>query len=249
MRLTDRVAIVTGAQQGIGEAIALAFAREGGHVVINYLDDKGRADEIVREIEASGREACAVRCNVGVEKDVLKLVDAAKEMGGPDVLVNNAGIFPRVKFLEMTEEQWDNVLNVNLKGAFLCTREATKAMARHKRGGAVVNISSIVANIGSGVGAHYTASKAGLIGLTRSNALALGSLGIRVNAIAPGIVDTAQPREAMSEDEMYKFGETLPLGRVIQPKEVADTAVFLASNEAIQITGQVIHVNGGHIFD
>ena len=248
MRLKDRVALVTGAQQGIGRSIALAFAREGADVIVNYLDDQKSGEEIVREIEALGGNVIAVQANVADSQDVARLVATADSWGGVDLLVNNAGIFPRVEFLEMTEGQWDEVINVNLKGAFLCTRDVGKVIAAHERGGAIVNITSVVASVGSAPGVHYTASKAGLIGLTRASALALAPHGIRVNAIAPGLTDTAQPRGGMSEEEIVSMGVSLPLGRVIRPEEIADTAVFLASNESQQMTGQTIHVNSGRFF-
>jgi len=248
MRLKDRVAIVTGAQQGIGKAIALAFGREGARVVVNYLDDPKGANGIVEEIEASGTAAVEMKGNIANSQDVAKLVAAAESWGGADILVNNAGVFPRGTFLEMSESQWDEVIGINLKGPFLCTRDVARSMVGHGRGGVIVNISSIVASIGAVSGAHYTASKAGLIGLTRANALELAPHGIRVNAIAPGIVDTAQPRQGMTEEEISNLGESLPLGRVLEAEEIADTAVFLASDMSKQITGQTIHVNGGHIF-
>lgn len=248
MRLKDRVAIVTGAQQGIGKAIALAFGREGARVVVNYLDDQKSAEGIVEKIEAFGTAAVAIMGDIANGQDVGKLVTAAESWGGADILVNNAGVYPRDAFLEMSESQWDKVISINLKGPFLCSRDVARSIIEHGRGGAIVNISSVVASIGAVRGAHYTASKAGLIGLTRANAVELAPHGIRVNAIAPGIVDTAQPRQGMTEEEIINFGESLPLGRVLEAKEIAATAVFLASDESRQITGQTIHVNGGHIF-
>jgi 3-oxoacyl-[acyl-carrier protein] reductase len=245
MRLSDRVAIVTGAQQGIGKAIALAYAREGAGVVVNYLDDAAGAEAIVGRIAAAGGRARAVQGDVALAEEVARMVEAAEALGGVDLLVNNAGIFPRVGFLDMTEDQWDQVLDVNLKGAFLCAREAAKAMVARGAGGAIINIASVVANTGAPTGVHYTASKAGLVGLTRSMALALAPHGIRVNAIAPGLTDTAQPRYGMSEDEIAAAAARFPLGRLIRPEEIAEVAVFLASEDSRQMTGQTLHVNGG----
>ncbi len=245
MRLSDRVAIVTGAQQGIGEAIALAYGREGAGVVVNYLDDAAAAEAIVGRIVAAGGRARAVQGDVAVAEEVARMVDTAEALGGVDLLVNNAGIFPRSGFLETTEAEWDRVLDINLKGAFLCAREAAKAMVARGVGGAIVNIASVVANTGAPNGVHYAASKAGLVGLTRSMALALAPHGIRVNAIAPGLTDTAQPRYGMSEDEIAAAAARSPLGRLIRPEEIAEVAVFLAAEDSRQMTGQTLHVNGG----
>ena len=245
MRLADKVAVVTGAQQGIGRAIALAFAREGAKVVVNYLDDEAAAGKLVGEIAKSGGEALAVAGDVTKESDVCRLIAAARTWGGVDILVNNAGIFPRVNFLEMTEADWDQVLNVNLKGCFLAAKLAAKAMTERGQGGAIVNIASAAAFSGPPLGVHYAASKAGILGLTRAAAMALAPHGIRVNAIAPGLTDTAQPRYGGSEADIQALAEKLPLGRIIEPGEIADAAVFLASAEARQITGETLHVNAG----
>ena len=247
MRLKDRVALVTGAQQGIGAAIARAFGREGASVVVNYLDDAAAAEIIAGEICGAGGRAVAVPGDVTRAGDVAAMIVAAEPFGGVDLLVNNAGIFPRVDFLDMTEDQWDQVLGVNLKGAFLCANAAAKAMVARGVPGGILNIASVVARSGAPTGVHYGASKAGLLGLTRSLALALASHGIRVNAIAPGLTDTAQPRYGMTETEIAAAAAAVPLGRITRAEEIADAAVFLASEESRQITGQTLHVNGGQI--
>ena len=179
--------------------------------------------------------------------DVAAMIAAAEPFGGIDLLVNNAGIFPRVGFLDMTEDQWDRVLDVNLKGAFLCAQAAAQAMVARGAPGGILNIASVIVRSGAPEGVHYGASKAGLVGLTRSMARALAPHRIRVNAIAPGLTDTAQPRHGMTEAEIDTAAAALPLGRIARPEEIADTAVFLATEESRHITGQTLHVNGGQI--
>ena len=173
------------------------------------------------------------------------MVEAGESLGGIDILVNNAGIFPRVEFLDMTEAQWDEVLNVNLKGTFLCTQAVAQKLVERGRSGAVINLASSAAFRSSPRGVHYVASKAGIVGVTRAAALELAPYRVRVNAIAPGTTDTAQPRYGMSEEELQAAGRQVPLGRMGTPEDVADLAVFLASEEARHITGQTLHVNGG----
>jgi 3-oxoacyl-[acyl-carrier protein] reductase len=248
MRLKGKVALVTGAQQGIGQAIALAYGREGASVVVNYLDNRSAAEKVAAQIRESGSSAVIVEGNVARAADVQKMVEAGSELGGITVLVNNAGIFPRVDFLDLNETQWDEVLNVNLKGAFLCTQAVARQMVKQGQKGAIVNLASVAAFRGSPRGVHYVSSKAGVIGLTRATALELARYHIRVNAIAPGLTDTAQPRYGMSEEEIQEAGRQVPLGRIATPEDIAHLAVFLASEEASHITGQTIQVNGGQFF-
>lgn len=245
MRLAGKVALVTGAQEGIGKAIALAYGREGASVVINYLDSQTAADETTSQIRALGQRAVSIAGDVAQAADVRRLVEAGERLGGIDILVNNAGIFPRVEFLDMTEAQWDKVLDVNLKGTFLCTQAVAQQLVRRGRGGAVINLASGAAFRSSPRGVHYVASKAGIVGVTRATALELAPYRVRVNAIAPGITDTAQPRYGMSEEEVQAAGRQVPLGRMGIPSDIADLATFLASEESRHITGQTIHVNGG----
>ena len=245
MRLAGKIALVTGAQQGIGKAIALAYGREGASVVVNYLDNQAAAEEIASQIRALGQRAVPLAGDVARAADVRRMVEAGESLGGIDILVNNAGIFPRVEFLDMTEAQWDEVLNVNLKGTFLCTQAVAQKLVERGRPGAVINLASSAAFRSSPRGVHYVASKAGIVGVTRATALELAPYRVRVNAIAPGTTDTAQPRYGMSEEELQAAGRQVPLGRMGTPEDVADLAVFLASDEARHITGQTIHVNGG----
>jgi NAD(P)-dependent dehydrogenase (short-subunit alcohol dehydrogenase family) len=245
MRLAGKIALVTGAQQGIGKAIALAYGREGASVVINYLDNQAAAEEIASQIRALGQRAVPLAGDVAQAADVRRMVEAGESLGGIDILVNNAGIFPRVEFLDMTEAQWDEVLNVNLKGTFLCTQAVAQKLVERARAGAVINLASSAAFRSSPRGVHYVASKAGIVGVTRATALELAPYRVRVNAIAPGTTDTAQPRYGMSEEELQAAGRQVPLGRMGTPEDVADLAVFLASEEARHITGQTLHVNGG----
>ena len=245
MRLSGKVALVTGAQQGIGRAIAVALARDGADVGVNFLDDAERAERVAGEIRSLGRRAVTVQADVAqaasVEAMVTAVVDA---LGPPEVLVNNAGVFPRASFLELQEREWDHVLGVNLKGSFLCAQAVARALVASDRPGAIVNISSSAVR-GDARGVHYSASKAGVVGLTRAMALALAPHRIRVNAIAPGLTDTQQPRYGNTEDQLAVRAREIPLGRMAQPEEIASVAVFLATSDACWITGELIHVNDG----
>jgi NAD(P)-dependent dehydrogenase (short-subunit alcohol dehydrogenase family) len=246
MSFNGKVALVTGAQQGIGAAIAVAFAVAGADVAVNWIDDEAAAERVADEVRAAGRRAAVLRADLGRVDEAQGLVAATEAALGPvDVLVNNAGIFPRVDFLEMDEAVWDAVQGVNLKGSAFCAQAAARSMIKGSRAGAIINLTSGAAYRGSPHGVHYCASKGGVVSMTRQMALELAPHRIRVNAIAPGLTDTAQPRYGSSEEEIAASGGRLPLGRIAKPEEIADAAIFLASEQSRFITGQVIHVNGG----
>ena len=245
MKLAGKRALVTGAQQGIGRAVALALAEAGADVSINWLDDRAAAEAVAGEVRAKGRKACLVQGSVGSFTEVARIVaEAHATLSGIDVLINNAGVFPRSPFLELAEAEWDQVLGVNLKGSFLVAQAAARTMVKDGRKGAIVNLASSAVR-GHPLGVHYSASKAGIIGMTRAMALALAPHGIRVNAIAPGITDTAQPRYQYSEAEMQEQSRLVPLGAMAKSSDIADIILFLASDASRFITGEVVHANGG----
>jgi NAD(P)-dependent dehydrogenase (short-subunit alcohol dehydrogenase family) len=248
MKLSGKVAVVTGAQQGIGAAIAVALGEDGADVALTWLDDQPAAEKVAARIVKAGRRVHLIRADVARLSDIEMMVtDTARVLGPPDILVNNAGVYPRVKLLEMRESDWDYVLDINLKAGCFATIAVAKALiAAGKGSGAVINISS-QAMRGAVRGVHYSASKGGVVSMTRAMALELAPHNIRVNAIAPGTTDTAQPRYGASEAELIEMARrAIPLGgKMLTPEQIARTAVFLASDDADAITGQVVHVNGG----
>lgn len=246
--LAGKTAIVTGAQQGIGAAIVRAFAREGADVVINWLDDEAAAAALAAEADAAGVSVRLVQGDVSKPADIEAMMAAADDLGGVDILVNNAAIFPRVPFLEMTEDDWDGLMAINLRGVFLCAQAACRRMTAAGTAGAIINLASVAAFRGSPRGVHYVTGKAGVVGFTRAVSQEMAAEGIRCNAIAPGITDTAQPRYGMTEAEVRQAFENLPLSGAIEPADIAEAAVFLASDAARKITGQTLHVNGGSFF-
>ncbi len=246
--LSGKTALVTGAQQGIGAAIVRTFAREGANVVINWLDNQNAAEALAAEAQAAGASTRLVRGDVSKPADIESMMAAADDLGGLDVLVNNAAIFPRVDFLEMTEGDWDGLMAVNLRGVFLCTQAACKRMVSTHKSGAVINLSSAAAFRGSRRGVHYVTGKAGIVGFTRAVSQEMAGRGIRCNAIAPGLTDTAQPRYGMTELEIAEAFDNLPLSGVVEPSDIAEAAAFLASDKARKITGQTWHVNAGSYF-
>jgi 3-oxoacyl-[acyl-carrier protein] reductase len=240
-----RVALVTGAQQGIGEAMAMGFAAAGYDVGVNWLDKQDAAEAVAERVRALGQRALTVRADVADLEQITGMVSATVVgLGRIDVLVNNAGVFPRVPFLEMTEADWDFVVDVNLKGSAFCAQAAARTMVDLGIKGCIINLSSR-SLAGAPLGVHYSATKAGVVGMTRAMALALARHGIRVNAIAPGLTDTAQPRYGNTEEELREMAAAVPLGRMGTPADVAGLGVFLASEAASYVTGQVYHINGG----
>ena len=242
--LSGRVALITGASRGIGRAIALRLAKAGADIGINYVSDRGAAESLKGEIEALGRRAIVVRADTADEADVNAMFDRLEaELGPAQILVNNAGIDPVTPIADMDPAEWRRVIDVNLTGPFLCTH---RAVARMESGASIINITSIhdsTPRIGS---SHYSASKAGVVMLTKTAALELGPRNIRVNAIAPGAIETDINRERIVAFGPEAWKRWIPLGRVGQATEIAELAAFLASDAASYITGAVIYADGGY---
>jgi NAD(P)-dependent dehydrogenase (short-subunit alcohol dehydrogenase family) len=247
MRLDNRTAIVTGARRGIGRAIALALAKEGANVVVSDVNQED-CQKVVAEIESLGRRGLALKCNVTSRAEIEEMVKiTVAEFGKVDILVNNAGVITFKPFLELTEDDWDKTLNVNLKGQFLCAQAVAKEMAKNKRG-RIINIASISSG-GCGIAfplvAHYTASKGGIIALTEALALELTPQGINVNAICPGAIDTDMAKGVKEGNQLERVLVRIPKNRMGQPEDVAHLAVFLASDESDYISGAAMVIDGG----
>jgi 3-oxoacyl-[acyl-carrier protein] reductase len=243
MGLQGKVAVVTGAAQGIGRAIAEALARDGADVAVADLD-VGRSQETVAAVEKLGRRALNVKVNVAEWNDAKAMAEqVVKEWGKIDILVNNAGITRDGLLLRMKEEDWNLVLQVNLNGTFHCTKAVLQPMTK-QRYGRIINIASIVGVMGNVGQANYAASKAAVIGFTKTVAREYASRAVTVNAVAPGFIDTAMT-QGLSPDVKEVLQKQIPLGRLGQPEDIAAAVRFLASDEAAYITGQILHVNGG----
>jgi len=241
--LSEKVAIVTGASRGIGRCIALALAAQGAKVVASARNAEA-LDNLVEEIKQQGGEATAVVGDVAVDTDASELIDqAVAKYGQVDILVNNAGITRDGLLLRMKNEDWDAVLDTNLKGAFLCIRAAAKVMSK-QRSGRIINISSVVGEMGNAGQANYCASKAGLLGLTKSVARELARRNVTVNAVTPGFIVTDMTDD-MTDKARQAMTEQIPLGRLGEVDDIANAVIFLASDQSSYITGQVLGINGG----
>ncbi|HAT4365024.1 TPA: 3-oxoacyl-[acyl-carrier-protein] reductase [Clostridium perfringens] len=244
--LKDKVAIVTGGTRGIGRAIALKLADNGANIVINYRNSDKEAEELKAILEEKGVKVLTVKCDISNFEDSKKLMNKCKEVFGKiDILVNNAGITKDTLIMRMKEEDFDSVIDVNLKGSFNCAKHASAIMLK-QRFGKIINMTSVVGIAGNAGQVNYAASKAGVIGLTKSLAKELGSRGITVNAVAPGFINTDMTA-SLSEKVKEEASKNIPLKRLGDPEDVANLVGFLASDAANYITGQVINVDGGMV--
>ncbi|TJY17176.1 3-oxoacyl-[acyl-carrier-protein] reductase [Staphylococcus chromogenes] len=239
-----KVALVTGASRGIGSSIALQLAEEGYNVAVNYAGNKEKAEEVVNQIKEKGVEAFAIQANVSNPDEVKAMIkEVVNQFGSVDVLVNNAGITRDNLLMRMKEQEWDDVIDTNLKGVFNCIQKVTPQMLRQK-GGRIINLTSIVGAVGNPGQINYVASKAGVIGMTKTAARELASRQITVNAVAPGFI-VSDMTNALNEDLKNGMKAQIPLGHFGEDTDIAHTVAFLASDKAKYITGQTIHVNGG----
>lgn len=246
MTLVGKVALVTGGSRGIGRAIALKLAENGADVAINYAGNTAAAEEVKAAIEQMGRKALLIQCSVADTDGVQAMVNqVVKKLGRLDILVNNAGITRDGLLMRMKEADWDDVMNTNLKGVYNCSKAVMRTMMKQKSG-RIVNMASVVGEMGNAGQANYAAAKAGVIGFTKSLAKEVASRGITVNAIAPGFIATDMT-SVLSDDQKAEMARTIPLGRAGQPEDVANAVLFLASEGAAYITGQVLNVDGGMV--
>ncbi|WP_132370162.1 3-oxoacyl-[acyl-carrier-protein] reductase [Melghiribacillus thermohalophilus] len=244
--LKGKAALVTGASRGIGRAIALELAKAGAKVAVNYAGSEKKAQEVVDQIRQSGGEAFKIQANVASSDEVTGMVkEVVKQFGSLDILVNNAGITRDNLLMRMKEEEFDQVIDTNLKGVFLCTKAVTRQMMRQKSG-RIINIASIVGVAGNPGQANYVAAKAGVIGLTKTTARELASRNILVNAVAPGFI-TTDMTDQLPEEAKEEMLAQIPLNRLGKPEDVSSVVRFLASDDAGYMTGQTLHVDGGMV--
>lgn len=249
MKLKDKVAIVTGASRGIGKAIAIEMAREGARIIVNYNNSKEGALEVIKEIQYIKGTSIAVRADITKRNEVRKMIDIAVEnFGGIHILVNNAGILQQKPFESITDNEWDRMFEVNMKGAFICTQECIPYMLKNNFG-RIINISSIGGQWGGNLAVHYSATKAGIISLTRSLARIYSKDGINTNCIAPGLVLTEMSAKEMATEAGKEKLKSIPINRPANPEEIGRIAVFLASEDGSYITGQTLNANGGMLFN
>lgn len=242
--LKDKVALVTGASRGIGKAIAVQLGLMGAKVAVNYSSSEAEAADTVKRIKDGGGYAEAFKASVNIEDEVAAMFKAIEaSLGQVDILVNNAGITKDNLLIRMKTEEWDKVIDVNLKGAFFCTKAAAAVMMK-KRYGKIINISSVVGFSGNGGQFNYCATKAGIIGMTKSAAIELGGRGVRVNAVAPGFIET-EMTDALNDALKEEYLKRIPLKAFGKPEDVAKAVGFLASPESDYMTGQTLHINGG----
>jgi len=246
MNLDGKTALVTGASRGIGREIALELARQGANVAVNFAGSEAKANEVVDEIKALGRDAFSVQCDVSNSVQVTAMIkDTIDHFGKLDILVNNAGITKDNLLMRMKEEEWDDVININLKGVFLCTKAVTRQMMK-QRNGRIINIASIVGVSGNPGQANYVAAKAGVIGLTKTTAKELSSRNITVYAVAPGFI-TTDMTDKLTEEVKAEMLKQIPLARFGEPKDIAKVTAFLASDDSSYMTGQTLHIDGGMV--
>ncbi|WP_121641467.1 3-oxoacyl-[acyl-carrier-protein] reductase [Virgibacillus sp. Bac330] len=244
--LTGKNALVTGASRGIGRAIALELAKRGANVAVNYAGSEAKAEAVVSEIQQLGRQAFKIRANVADESEVKAMIkEVVSRFGSLDILVNNAGITRDNLLMRMKETEFDEVINTNLKGVFICTKAVTRQMMK-QRAGKIINVASIVGVSGNPGQANYVAAKAGVIGLTKTTAKELATRNIHVNAVAPGFISTDMT-DVLSEEQHKEMLALIPLQKLGEPEDVAKVVRFLASEDADYITGQTIHIDGGMV--
>lgn len=244
--LGNKVALVTGGSRGIGRAIALDLAKNGASVAVNFAGSEAKANEVVDEIKANGGNAFAIKADVSNGDEVQQMIkEVISQFGKLDILVNNAGITRDNLLMRMKDTEWDDVINTNLKGVFLCTKGVTRQMMK-QRSGRIINIASVVGVSGNAGQANYVAAKAGVIGLTKTTAKELASRNITVNTVAPGFITTDMTDE-LPEDVKTEMLKQIPLAKLGEPSDIANIVTFLASEKSKYITGQTVHVNGGMV--
>ncbi len=248
MKLKSKNAVITGAGRGIGRAVAIAFAKEGANVMVNYQSNDSAANEVVAQVEKLGANAVAVKADVAKADDANRLIqDGVKAFGSVDILVNNAGVSNPSLFLEMSEEAWSKIIGIHLTGTFHCSQAAGRMMKEQNQG-KIINVISTAGLFGTFGQINYASAKAGIIGFTKSAARELGKYGINVNAICPGVTMTEMTKNIQTNEKFQKiFQSRIALGRFAEPEEIAPSFVFLASNDANYISGHIMEVTGGYI--